>query len=122
MRKVSSCCQLLQKRTPTSSTRAKEYIHYAVDGAKRMQDLINDLLPFSRVGRTNDTFEVVDLNELASDVVEVLAPSIEDTRATVEVGDLPTVPGDRRLLGATLQNLVSNALKFREATLHRDHR
>jgi signal transduction histidine kinase len=114
LRKVSSFCQLLQKRYADQlDARAKEYIHYAVDGAKRMQDLINDLLSFSRVGRTNDTFEVVDLNELASDVVEVLAPSIEDARATVEVGDLPTVPGDRRLLGATLQNLVSNALKFR---------
>jgi hypothetical protein len=114
LRKVSSFCQLLQKRYADQlDARAKEYIHYAVDGAKRMQDLINDLLSFSRVGRTNDTFEVVDLYALASDVVEVLAPSIEDARATVEVGDLPTVPGDRRLLGATLQNLVSNALKFR---------
>jgi signal transduction histidine kinase len=114
LRKVSSFCQLLQKRySDQLDARANEYIHYAVDGAKRMQDLINDLLSFSRVGRSSDMFEVVDLNEVTSDVVEVLAPSIDDAHATIEVGDLPTVPGDRRLLAATLQNLVSNALKFR---------
>ncbi len=114
LRKVSSFCQLLQKRyADRLDERANEYIRYAVDGAKRMQDLINDLLSFSRVGRTSDTFEPVDLAEVVRDVVDVLAPSIEDARATVEVGPLPTVPGDRRLLGATMQNMVSNALKFR---------
>ena len=102
LRKVSSFCQLLQKRyADRLDERANEYIRYAVDGAKRMQDLINDLLSFSRVGRTSDTFEPVDLAEVVRDVVDVLAPSIEDARATVEVGPLPTVPGDRRLLGAT---------------------
>jgi signal transduction histidine kinase len=114
LRKVSGFCQLLQKRyADRLDERANEYIRYAVDGAKRMQDLINDLLSFSRVGRSSDTFEAVDLNEVVGDIVDVLAPSIEDAHATVVVGDLPTVPGDRRLLGAALQNLVSNALKFR---------
>jgi hypothetical protein len=93
--------------------RANEYIHFAVDGAKRMQDLINDLLTFSRVGRTTESFETVDLGAVVAGVVEVLAPAIEDSNATVTVGDLPVVAGDRRLLGATLQNLISNALKFR---------
>ena len=62
LRKVSSFCQLLQKRYADQlDERANEYIHFAVDGAKRMQDLINDLLSFSRVGRTTETFEPVDL-------------------------------------------------------------
>ncbi|HKE76832.1 MAG TPA: CHASE3 domain-containing protein [Acidimicrobiales bacterium] len=114
LRKVSGFCQLLQMRyADRLDERANEYIHYAVDGAKRMQDLINDLLAFSRVGRTTESFEPVDLGELTRDVVEVLGPAIEDTGATVTVGDLPTVDGDRRLLAATVQNLVSNALKFR---------
>ena len=114
LRKVSSFCQLLQKRYAGQlDERADEYIHFAVDGAKRMQDLINDLLSFSRVGRTTEAFESIDLNDLVRDVVDVLTPAIEDARATVEVGELPTVSGDRRLLGATIQNLVSNALKFR---------
>src|SRR5690606_6684270 len=86
-----------------------------VDGAKRMQDLINDLLAFSRVGRTTESFEPVDLGEIVDEVVSVLDPAIEAAGATVSVGDLPVVMGDRRLLGATFQNLVANALKFRGA-------
>jgi signal transduction histidine kinase len=114
LRKVSGFCQLLQMRYADQlDERANEYIHYAVDGAKRMQDLINDLLAFSRVGRTTEAFEPVDLDAVARDVVEVLGPAVEDAGATITVGDLPVVSGDRRLLAATLQNLVSNALKFR---------
>jgi signal transduction histidine kinase len=114
LRKVSGFCQLLQMRYADQlDERANEYIHFAVEGAKRMQDLINDLLAFSRVGRTTESFELVDLDELADQAVEVLAPVIEETGATVTVGDLPEVQGDRRLLGATLQNLIGNALKFR---------
>jgi hypothetical protein len=114
LRKVSGFCQLLQMRYADQlDERANEYIHFAVDGAKRMQDLINDLLSFSRVGRTAESFEPVDLDELADQAVEVLGPAIEESGATVRVGDLPEVQGDRRLLGATLQNLIGNALKFR---------
>jgi signal transduction histidine kinase len=114
LRKVSGFCQLLQMRYADQlDERANEYIHYAVDGAKRMQDLINDLLAFSRVGRTTEAFEPVDLGAVTRDVIDVLGPAIEDSGATVHVGDLPTVDGDRRLLGATVQNLISNALKFR---------
>ncbi|HET6951264.1 MAG TPA: ATP-binding protein [Acidimicrobiales bacterium] len=114
LRKVAGFCQLLQMRYADQlDERANEYIHYAVDGAKRMQDLINDLLTFSRVGRTSDAFQRVDLGAVVRDVVEVLGPAIEESNATVVVGDLPEVTGDRRLLGATVQNLISNALKFR---------
>jgi hypothetical protein len=114
LRKVSGFCQLLQMRYADQlDERANEYIYFAVDGAKRMQDLINDLLAFSRVGRTTESFEPVDLDQLASGVLEVLAPAIEDSHASVTVGDLPVVAGDRRLLAATLQNLIANALKFR---------
>jgi signal transduction histidine kinase len=114
LRKVSGFCQLLQMRYADQlDERANEYIHYAVDGAKRMQDLINDLLAFSRVGRTTESFEPVDLDAVTHDVIDVLGPAIEDAGARVTVGDLPTVAGDRRLLAATVQNLIANALKFR---------
>jgi len=114
LRKVSSFCQLLQKRySDQLDERADEYIRYAVDGAKRMQDLINDLLTFSRVGRTTETFTPVDVAAVVADVLEVLGSAVDDAGATVTVGELPVVTGDRRLLGAALQNLIGNALKFR---------
>src|SRR5690606_3189718 len=114
LRKVSSFCQLLQKRYGGQlDARADEYINYAVDGAKRMQDLINDLLAFSRVGRTTESFEAVDLGAVVDEVLAVLSDTVADAQATVEVGALPVVRGDRRLLGAAFQNLIANALKFR---------
>ncbi len=114
LRKVTGFCQLLQRRYAGElDDRADEYIAFAVDGAKRMQVLINDLLAFSRVGRTTDTFVPVDLDRVAASVVETLERAVEETDATVAIGALPTVPGDPTLLEALLANLVANALKFR---------
>ena len=114
LRKVSGFTQLLERRYGAQlDDRAKEYIWYANDGARRMQDLINDLLAFSRVGRTTEAFEEVDLAVVAEEVLAVFAERIEAEGATVTVGPLPTVMGDRRLLGQVVQNLVGNALKFR---------
>jgi signal transduction histidine kinase len=114
LRKVSSFCQLLQKRySGQLDERADEYIHYAVDGAKHMQDLINDLLAFSQVGRTSESFEPVDLAAVVTDVLDALGPAIDAAHARVTVGKLPEVTGDRRLLTTALQNLIANALKFR---------
>jgi hypothetical protein len=114
LRKVSGFCQLLERRYADElDDRAKEYIWYANDGARRMQDLINDLLAFSRVGRTTEEFEDVDLEVVANEVVAMFGEPIEAAGATVTVGALPTVEGDRRLLAQVIQNLVGNALKFR---------
>ena len=114
LRKVSGFTQLLERRYGADlDDRAKEYIWYANDGARRMQDLINDLLAFSRVGRTTEAFEDVDLAAVTGEVLAVFADRVEAEDATVNVGPLPTVRGDRRLLGQVMQNLVGNALKFR---------
>jgi signal transduction histidine kinase len=114
LRKVSGFCQLLQMRYGGKlDERADEYIFYAVDGAKRMQDLINDLLAFSRVGRTTERFVRLDLNDAVSDACDALTEMIEESGTKVNVGDLPMVDGDRRLLVATFQNLIANAIKFR---------
>jgi signal transduction histidine kinase len=114
LRKVAGFCQLLQRRYGGQlDERADEYIHYAVDGAQRMQQLINDLLAFSRVGRTTERFEPVDLDATVQRAIDNLSSAIETTDATVEVaGDLPTVPGDPRLLVALFQNLIGNGIKF----------
>jgi signal transduction histidine kinase len=114
LRKITGFCQLLQRRYGGQlDERADEYIAFAVDGAKRMQQLINDLLAFSRVGRTTDAFSPVDLSGRAAAALSNLQEAVADARATVEIGELPTVQGDPVLLESLFQNLIGNALKFR---------
>jgi signal transduction histidine kinase len=114
LRKVASFCQLLQRRYGGQlDERADQYIEFAVDGAKRMQGLINDLLAFSRVGRITREQTVIDLNEIVRQVVDSFSERIEETRALVVADQLPSVRGEPTLLSAVFQNLISNALKFK---------
>ncbi|MEW2506570.1 sensor histidine kinase [Amycolatopsis sp. CA-161197] len=113
LRKVASFCQLLERRYKGQlDERGEQYIAFAVDGAKRMQNLINDLLSFSRVGRRAGEMTVVDTGKLLDDALGNLEPVIEETGARIERGELPEVRGEGPLLTAVLQNLVNNALKF----------
>ncbi|MEA2149091.1 MAG: hypothetical protein QOD69_921 [Solirubrobacteraceae bacterium] len=114
LRKVASFCQALQRRyTGQLDDRADQYIAFAVDGATRMQVLINDLLAFSRVGRSGRDHELAEAGELVAAACAALASAIEETGTTVEVAKLPVVRGDRTLLVSLFQNLVANAVKFR---------
>ena len=113
LRKVSSFCQLLQRRYGGQlDERADQYIEFAVDGAQRMQRLINDLLAFSRVGRTTSDFEPVDLREIGL----AAAAQVDATRTELDgeiiIGELPQVHGDPALLRQLLLNLFGNGLKF----------
>jgi signal transduction histidine kinase len=113
LRKVASFCQLLQRRyAGRLDEKADQYIEHAVDGAKRMQALINDLLAFSRVGRTAQRRERVSCAVLLAQAWANLGPAVRQSHATIEVGDLPVVLGETSLLTAVFQNLLSNALKF----------
>jgi signal transduction histidine kinase len=113
LRKVASFTQLLQRRYGDQlDERADQYIDFAVDGAKRMQQLINDLLAFSRVGRLGTELEPVDMNTAAAVAVANLTTSIDETGAQVDVGPLPEVRGEPSLLAAVFQNLIGNAVKF----------
>ena len=104
LRKVTSFCQMIERRySGQLDERGEQYIAFAVDGAKRMQALINDLLAFSRVGRVERPRELVDLEELVGQATSALSLAVEETGATVEVrGDLPEVYGERSLLGLVL--------------------
>ncbi|GAB2632329.1 sensor histidine kinase [Nocardia goodfellowii] len=115
LRKVASFCQLLEKRYGDQlDDRGKQYIDYAVDGAKRMQVLINDLLTFSRVGRVNDSNVPTDLGQTLDKALSNLATVIEDTDARIErPEELPEIAGDPTLLTMLWQNLIGNAIKFR---------
>ncbi|HTI77089.1 MAG TPA: CHASE3 domain-containing protein [Mycobacterium sp.] len=116
LRKVASFCQLLEKRYGDKlDERGTEYIAFAVDGAKRMQVLINDLLTFSRVGRLNAASTEVDLDAALDTALGNLSTAIEETGAQIvrpEAG-LPRVHGDPTLLVMVWQNLIGNAVKFR---------
>ncbi len=114
LRKVASFCQALQRRYGGQlDDRADQYIEFAVDGAKRMQTLINDLLAFSRVGRSGAEHELVDLDHVLVQAEESLSSALEESGATVVADGLPKVRGDHTLLVSLFQNLIGNAVKFR---------
>ncbi|MEE1671428.1 ATP-binding protein [Streptomyces sp. WAC07094] len=116
LRKVSSFTQLLQRRYGGQlDDKADQYIAYAVDGANRMQTLINDLLTFSRVGRVHSDHQTVDLEAVLNRTLDSLSVTIEETNAEITHDALPTVVGDSSQLGMLWQNLLSNAIKFRSA-------
>jgi signal transduction histidine kinase len=113
LRKVASFTQLLQRRYAGQlDARADQYIEFAVDGAKRMQALINDLLQYSRVGRSAREPALVSSDAALAQARNNLAAVMEETGATVETGHLPLVLAELTLLTAVFQNLLSNALKF----------
>jgi len=113
LRKVASFTQLLQRRYAGQlDARADQYIEFAADGAKRMQALINDLLQYSRVGRSAREPALVSSDAALAQARNNLATAMEETGATVETGHMPLVLGELPLLTAVFQNLLSNALKF----------
>ena len=119
LRKVASFCQMLESRYAAQlDDRARQYIYYAVDGAKRMQLLINELLMFSRVGQHGMVRADVDLNECAAQAVDALDAPIADTDAEVIIDELPAVSGDQALLTQLFQNLIANSIKFRRVDEH----
>ncbi len=114
LRMISSYTQLLAKRYQGQlDERADQYIHFAVDGANRMQQLIQDLLAFSRVGTRSPQLLPIDTEVVVKSALRSLASSIQEANAEVIVGTLPTVLADRGQLEQVFVNLISNALKFR---------
>lgn len=116
LRKVTAFCQLLERRYGDQlDERGIEYIAFAVDGAKRMQVLINDLLTFSRVGRLHSAETEVDLDGALDAALGNLAVAVEESGADIvrAAEHLPRVVGDPTLLAMLWQNLIGNAMKFR---------
>ncbi len=115
LRKVASFCQLLEKRYGDKfDERGTQYLMYAVDGARRMQVLINDLLTFSRVGRLGEDKVAVALDQTLDRALDNLATAIEESGATVRRPEqLPELHAAPTLLVMLWQNLIGNAVKFR---------
>jgi len=114
LRMIASYTQLIADRYRGKlDDKADRYIHYAVDGATRMQALIDDLLTFSRVGRQGLALQNSDCNEAIEIACQNLENAIRETGAQVEHDRLPVIVADGRLLVQLFQNLISNSIKFR---------
>ena len=114
LRMVASYTQLLAQRYENQlDDKAHKYIGYAVEGATRMQGLVNDLLQLSRVGTRGKPFEKTDSSQVLQSVLKNLEKVIEETQAEIHVAPLPMVMADPMQLGQIFQNLIENAVKFR---------
>ncbi|MDG0865798.1 ATP-binding protein [Candidatus Lucifugimonas marina] len=117
LRMVSSYTQLLSRRyTGKLDHDADEFIGFAVDGAKRMQTLINDLLTYSRAGRSDGQYSEYDARDIVDEAVGNLESRIESSDAELRIGNLPTLVADHQQLVSIFQNLISNSIKYRSAS------
>lgn len=115
LRMVTGFMQLLVDRYQNSlEETAREYIRFAVSGAQRMQNLIDDLLTYSRVsGRKLKERKPVDLNQITNQVLSIMENSIKEVQAQIIIEQLPTVRADNTHMLQLFQNLISNAIKFK---------
>lgn len=109
---TSFLSQIEKKYAPVLDDKGRQYIYFAVDGAKRMRQIILDLLSFSRVTRMEEPPEEIDLNALLHEVSVLLRKRIQETQAELYWHPLPTVYSLRSPLRQMLQNLIENALKY----------
>jgi PAS domain S-box-containing protein len=122
LRMVSSYMQLIEQRYKDKlDTAGIEFINFAVDGARRMQTMINDLLTFSRVGTRGKAFEPTDCEVILDQTLADLKMAIKDSGAIITRDPLPTVMADGAQMAQLFQNLIGNAIKFREREPLRVH-
>ncbi|HYV25947.1 MAG TPA: PAS domain S-box protein, partial [Candidatus Eisenbacteria bacterium] len=122
LRMVASATQLLARDFKDQlNGDARSYIGFAVEGAKRMQELINELLKFSRVGADRKPFELVDCQEVLANALANLKIALEERVVEITHGPLPMVKGDAIHLAQVLQNLLANAIKFQPEHRPRIH-
>ncbi|MGX2039278.1 sensor histidine kinase [Methylocaldum sp. MU1018] len=114
LRAVAGCVEIIRRRYQGKlDARADQVITHTVEGAARMQNLINDLLAYSRIGSRDHPFEPTDCREILNAALANLAVPIGESGATVTHDDLPTILADSGQLLQLFQNLISNAVKFR---------
>ena len=109
---TSFLTQLEKKYGDVIDEKGKRYINFAVDGAKRMRQIILDLLEFSRIGNTEDDLEDIDLNKLIADISILFRKQIQEEKATIVFNNLPVIESYRTPLRQVFQNLISNSLKY----------
>jgi PAS domain S-box-containing protein len=107
--------QLEKKYKDQLDERAEMYIHYAVDGAKRMRQIILDILEFSRIGKIDESMDFIDLEQIVNEVVLFQNEIIKEKNATILIDKLPVIFNHKTPLKQVFQNLISNALKYAKA-------
>jgi len=113
LRMVASFVQLLARRYKGKlDSDADEFINYAVDGARRMQMLINDILDYSRVGTRGKEFKPTDCEDILDKVLTSLRQAIEESGAVITHDTLPVIKADYSQINMLFQNLINNAIKF----------
>lgn len=114
LRMVSSYMHLIERRLGAKlEAETKEFMDFAVDGVKRMQELINDLLEYSRVDRKGHNFRPLDMAKTVEFVKINLQQAINEAKATITMDELPEIVADQPQLISLLQNLLENAIKFK---------
>lgn len=115
LRMIASYLQLINKRyTQALDDDGRTFLGFATEGAERMQALIYDLLTLSRISNAEDRYVSTDLNETAQRAIDNLKVSIRETGAEIDVAKLPTLHVDPTQMTQLFQNLVSNAIKYRQ--------
>ena len=122
LRMITSFLQLLEKRYKDQLDQdANEFIDYAVDGAKRLNDMINDLLKYSKVTSTEPICLPVNLEKVLEDALINLIIPTEENNAVITYDSLPKVHGDEKLLILLLQNLIGNGIKYNDKKTPKIH-
>ncbi|MGZ3820949.1 MAG: PAS domain S-box protein, partial [Mucilaginibacter sp.] len=109
---TSFLTQLEKKYNPVLDDKGRQYIHFAVDGAKRMRQIILDLLEFSRIGRSNEDQENINLDQLIKEILALYRKQIEETHAKIVFAKLPDIQNYKTPVRQVFQNLISNSLKY----------
>lgn len=114
LRMVASYTQLLQQKYASQlDAKAAEYVSFAVEGATRMQEMIHDLLEYSRIDTKGEPFIPTDLESVLQNSLASLGPAMEKSGAEITSGDMPTIKADPSQMKTLFENLISNAIKFR---------
>lgn len=108
--------QIEKKYNDKLDEKGRQYINFAVDGAKRMRQIILDLLEFSKVGSLEDSIEDIDLGKMVNEVTALYRKQIEEKKAAVQFEDLPVIRSFKAPLRQVFQNLISNGLKYNDKT------